>query len=682
MRSFLIRAAAVAVAIVCALGTVVQAAPRADAVSASDWDAGNIISDDLFFAANSMSANDVQAFFNAKEPNCVGANGYTCLRYYVTSTFDRPATAQCGAYSGNAAGESAAQILWKVSQACGISPKVLIVLIEKEQALVSASSPTSWQYRATTGYGCPDTAPCDAQYFGYYNQVWRAAWQFKEYTIHPASWRYRVGNTAVQLNPNAACGAPVVNIRNQATANLYNYTPYQPNAAALANLGGLGDACSSYGNRNFWVFYNNWFGPTAASGNPVGFVELLQAQPGKIRIGGWAFDPDTTDPVGVHVYINGQGTPLTASNPRPDIGAAYPSVGSNHGFDVTLPMVGDAPQQVCVYAINLGRGTNQLLVCDTLPSWTGAPRGAIEGVSALAGKVSVSGWAFDPDTTNSIPVHVYVDGVGQAFTADQTRSDVGSAYPLFGANHGYSATVNASAGAHNVCVYGINVAGPGPNTLLGCRTVTVYAGAPMGMVDGVTAAPGELSVYGWAFDPDQTDPIAVHVYVDGVGQAIRADQQRTDVGRAYAGYGDNHGYSTTIQAAAGTHSVCVYAIDGSGAGPNPSIGCRTVSVPGGSPIGNFEGLTAANGTIDVSGWALDPDTKSPIPVHIYVDGVGRAYVADKPRGDIGGVFPAYGPNHGFGESISASPGDHTVCVYGINAGVGANVFYGCRNVRL
>jgi hypothetical protein len=45
---------------------------------------------------------------------------------------------------------------------------------------------------------------------------------------------------------------------------LYDYTPYTPNAAALNNLYGTGDACSSYGNRNFWRYYSDWFGNPAA----------------------------------------------------------------------------------------------------------------------------------------------------------------------------------------------------------------------------------------------------------------------------------------------------------------------------------------------------------------------------------------------------------------------------------
>ena len=44
-----------------------------------------------------------------------------------------------------------------------------------------------------------------------------------------------------------------------------------PNKASLANLRGTGDNCSSYGNRNFWRFYWDWFG------SPIGGGFLLKS---------------------------------------------------------------------------------------------------------------------------------------------------------------------------------------------------------------------------------------------------------------------------------------------------------------------------------------------------------------------------------------------------------------------
>ncbi len=79
-------------------------------------------------------------------------------------------------------------------------------------------------------------------------------------------FRYRAfRDNYIQYNPNAGCGGTNVYIQNQATAGLYSYTPYQPNPSALANLNGGGDSCGAYGNRNFWVLFNNWFGSTFAN---------------------------------------------------------------------------------------------------------------------------------------------------------------------------------------------------------------------------------------------------------------------------------------------------------------------------------------------------------------------------------------------------------------------------------
>jgi putative cell wall-binding protein len=125
------------------------------------------------------------------------------------------------------------------------------------------------------GYGCPDNngGVCDANFYGLYNQLYKAAWQFKRYST-PDPWgNYQPGTEYIQYHPDSACGTQKVVVQNNATAALYNYTPYVPNAAALANLRTTGDGCSSYGNRNFWVFYNDWFGSPVTTVPPGVTVE-------------------------------------------------------------------------------------------------------------------------------------------------------------------------------------------------------------------------------------------------------------------------------------------------------------------------------------------------------------------------------------------------------------------------
>ncbi len=164
-----------------------------------------------------------------------------CLADYSQSTTTQPAVggAHCAEYRGGIR-ERASRIIAKVAEACGISPRSLLVLLQKEQSLLTRPSVSG--YERATGYGCPDTADCDTKYFGFFNQVYNAAWQFRQYTEEPDR-AYRIGTVQVGYHPDAACGASAVEIRNQATANLYNYTPYQPSDATLADPD-TGDACS------------------------------------------------------------------------------------------------------------------------------------------------------------------------------------------------------------------------------------------------------------------------------------------------------------------------------------------------------------------------------------------------------------------------------------------------------
>src|SRR5690606_9056758 len=79
--------------------------------------------------------------------------------------------------------------------ACGINPQVLLVLLDKEQSLVIDIWPLKSQYRNATGFACPDTAPCDPNYEGFFYQVYHAARQFKVYQARPNEYNYIAGRT-------------------------------------------------------------------------------------------------------------------------------------------------------------------------------------------------------------------------------------------------------------------------------------------------------------------------------------------------------------------------------------------------------------------------------------------------------------------------------------------------------
>ncbi|QGQ18878.1 hypothetical protein GC089_06015 [Cellulomonas sp. JZ18] len=680
------RGTSTVLAVLALLALVTVPSTEARAADLSRFDPGLIITDRAFTDAGAMTAAQVQAFLDARAPSCVpGPDGTPCLRHARFDTTSRPADDRCrGAYQG-AAGETAAQIITKVAVACSISPRVLLVTLQKEQGLVTASgsSLTATRYRSAMGFGCPDTAACDARYYGFFNQVYQAAWQFNSYALNPTRYAHRPGVTVnVRFHPNAACGSAPVFIANQATASLYNYTPYQPNAAALAAGYGTGDACSSYGNRNFWSYYTDWFGRPDA-GDPTGRVESVTTTGSSVTVSGWALDPATSTSNEVHVYVDGVGTRVVADQVRPDIAAAF-GMGDRHGFRATVPAA-PGVRSVCVYSMGVSRAPFSLLGCTQVTVVDQAPRGALESVHVTGTRIDVSGWTWDPDTSDPTDVHVYVDGVGTAARADLPRADVAAAYGTT-PTRGFAHSRTVTPGRHTVCVYAIGVGG-GANTLLGCRDVDAVAPdrglSPVGALESVQVTGTRIDVSGWTWDPDTSDPTDVHVYVAGAGTATRAELPRADVAAAY-GTTATRGFAHSRTVGPGRHTVCVYAIN-TGAGPHTLLGCRDVEVRvpdrGLSPVGALESVEVTGTRIDVSGWTWDPDTSDPTDVHVYVDGVGTVARADLTRGD---VAAAYGTTatRGFGQARTAAPGRHTVCVYAINTGPGAHTLLGCRDVEV
>lgn len=235
------------------------------------FNAGNIMDDLVFTNTSTMNVAQIQAFLNSKVPVCdtygtqpseygggtraqwgaarYGQTVFTCLKDYSEG------------------GKTSAQIIYDAAQEFQINPQVIIVLLQKEQALITDTWPLDIQYRSATGYGCPDTAACDSQYYGLTNQVRWAARMFRAILNASPTWYtpYVLGNNYVRWSPNSSCGGAIINIENRTTQALYNYTPYQPNISSLNAGYGTGDACSAYGNRNFYLYFTDWFGSTRSN---------------------------------------------------------------------------------------------------------------------------------------------------------------------------------------------------------------------------------------------------------------------------------------------------------------------------------------------------------------------------------------------------------------------------------
>lgn len=316
-------------------------APIDSATAANTFNPGRIIDNNIFTNASSMSVNDIQSFLNNKLGTC-DTNGTTPKSYYLNNstgevhsysfnggslingsyssygqayanywnnnTRDSLGNNRSSNYISNesvapyvcinsyienpnngannlqkpnstiSGGQTAAQIIFNAAQTYQINPQVLIVTLQKEQGLITDNWPWMNEYSEAMGYNCPDTSACSG-YASFNQQVSAAASQYRNYLSNPLNFNYQANsNNTVLYSPRSGCGSSVVYIQNSATAALYDYTPYQPDATVLANTNAPGssngagsapsDSCATYGNRNFWWYFNSWFGLSINSNLP------------------------------------------------------------------------------------------------------------------------------------------------------------------------------------------------------------------------------------------------------------------------------------------------------------------------------------------------------------------------------------------------------------------------------
>jgi hypothetical protein len=455
-----------------------------------------------------------------------------------------------------------------------------------------------------------------------------------------------------------------------------------------------------------------------SNGNPFGSLDPIErVGPDEYRFRGWAIDPNSGGSINTHLYIDGAKVDdRVADATRNDVAQAFPGAttpapqpgfGPLHGFDLKR-MVGPGRHRACAYGINVDVGVNSLLNACLDFGDDGNPFGAFDPLENYGPDTfTVRGWAIDPNTTAPIDVHVYLDGARVAIlTANGLRADAGAANPGFGDNHGYSVQIPLTPGVpHTICTYGINAGSVGTNTLIACHPFGASLSNPVGAlavqpngstVVQVPATVGRVRVRGWVIDPNTAVAISYRVYVDGVQRGdFVTDLHRADIDTAMPGFASGaHAFDRTIDVGYGTHSVCIYGLnvgassnDGT---QNTTIGCASVNVRGPNPVGSFDTVKRFFGTIDLTGWAVDPNTALPIMVAVYVDGhqvmnpgdPSGNYPTGAPRGDIALAFPEYATSdHGFTvKLLNQGSAAHSICVYAID--VPPNTNDGTQNTTL
>jgi hypothetical protein len=404
---------------------------------------------------------------------------------------------------------------------------------------------------------------------------------------------------------------------------------------------------------------------------PVGAVGVVQAKPGAIHVNGWTFDRDKfTTALTTTITVDGVAHTIVANGARPLVPAAFPNAGTNHGFDATYP-VAQGTHRICVKVRNIGFGSDNSFGCRTL-TLNESPRGSLDSAKSSAGKLRVTGWAYDPDNpTSALTVRIKVDSTTYSVTANRARTDVATKYVAAGKYHGFDESYALPEGSHSVCVTAINVS-YGSNVAFPCRTVALTF-TPTAVLSGLTAKPTGALVTGWASDPDTASPISVAISSDGHAVATVTANAK---GATHSG----HVFARNLTLRSGKHTVCAVGQNVLYGTRNSAPACRAVTLAL-KPLGKFESLTRATGSsnLHVAGWALDPDTTSSISVAATLDGVAQpALLADATRTDLGQTYSAFGTKHGISATLAADAGEHIVCLTAKNVGGGADLNLGCK----
>lgn len=107
------------------------------------------------------------------------------------------------------------------------------------------------------------------------------------------------------------------------------------------------------------------------------------------------------------------------------------------------------------------------------------------------------------------------------------------------------------------------------------------------------------------------------------------------------------------------------------------------------PFGNLDDLVVTRDPegrptgVTAVGWAIDGDTTGPLRALLVVDGrIVAEQAADRPREDIGAIFPRFGPNHGAEITAEVPTSSVEACLVVVGDGPGLPFrSLGCRVVK-
>lgn len=181
-------------------------------------------------------------------------------------------------------------------------------------------------------------------------------------------------------------GGPHSMIVTGVDANANTISIFDANAVASNTVGQYTQTFSYFMQRNAGVTVYRYKYYSTGS-NPEGNIESVTGGVGCITVSGWAFDRDAvSEALDIHVYIGGtadSGAPcyfIKADKARADVNVAF-AVGNYHGYNDTISTDRTGQQEVYIYAVNKGGGSNVFLGKRTVTIEKATPQFTVDNIS-------------------------------------------------------------------------------------------------------------------------------------------------------------------------------------------------------------------------------------------------------------------------------------------------------------
>jgi len=204
-----------------------------------------IISDFELTDANSLSQDAIQRFLESKG---------SFLAHYTEVI--------------NGIRKPASRIIYEEAQLYQISPKVILAMLQKEQSLITASSPSQDQLDWATGFGicdsCSKNDPSVISFRGFYSQISLFVEKVRSNYLRDLK---SLGRTLTGWGPGrtkTTLDGVEVTPANNATAALYTYNPYRGSESGIG------------ANFNFWRIWQRYF----VRNYPDGTLLQAEGEPG------------------------------------------------------------------------------------------------------------------------------------------------------------------------------------------------------------------------------------------------------------------------------------------------------------------------------------------------------------------------------------------------------------------